>query len=138
VPSFCSTTKADEEAQLGNLHRDGLDVHAVQAFFDQVELAGVVRVVGVGKVGVELGQRGQGGGRVLVAQRGVFDLFGRGELLGQGGAVLRFPQGVVAVKLAQHGHQLLQHAHGEGARAAGGVQHAQALDGDDQLFCLVG
>ena len=129
--------QADEKAQLGNLHGYGLNVHAVEALFNQVELAGVVGVVGVGKVGVELLQRGGGGAGSLVAQGRVFDVFGAGELLGQRGAVLRFPQPVVGVELAQHGDQLLQHAHGESAGAAGRVKHAQALDGGHQRmrFC---
>ena len=75
---------------------------------------------------------------MLVAQGRVFELLGAGKLLSQWGAVLGFPQGVVGVELAQHGHELLQHAHGEGTGAAGRVEHAQALYGGNQRECFSG
>ena len=43
----------DEEAEFGDLDGDGLDVHAVEAVFDEVEFAAVIVVV-VGEVGHDL------------------------------------------------------------------------------------
>ncbi len=53
--------------------------------------------------------------------------------LGHGLAALQvLPLRVVRVELGQHEDQLVQHAHGEGAGAAGRVQHLEPVDGCDE------
>ena len=109
--------KTDEAAQPRHLHGHGLDVHAEEAVPDQIQLARIGH---------------------LVAVKGAGDLFLR-ALTGLGhvdaGRPLHLagpPDLVSRVQLAQHVHQLVEHAHGEGAAAAGRVQDADLLHGPDQ------
>jgi hypothetical protein len=102
--------EGDEEAELGDLDGDGLDVHAVEAVFDEVELAAVV---------------------VVVVGEGAFEFLahGGGVELGELGLL---PALVVGVELAEDIDELVEDAHGEGAGTAGGVEDFQGVDGGDE------
>ena len=93
--------EGDEEAKLRDLDSDGLDVHAIETVFDEVELAAVVVVV-VGKSAFKF----------LAHRSGV--KFGQLGLL---------PAFVVGIELSEDENELVEDAHGKGAGAAGGVQN---------------
>ena len=105
-----------EEAQLGNLDGDGLDVHAIDAVFDQEELAGIVGLVHALLKGLLNGRQTLLALFVIANFEGLAR-FGQGYFLLSG-----FPQGVVGVEAAEHMHDFLQGAHGKGPRATGRVE----------------
>src|SRR5690606_22506899 len=97
----------DEEAELRDLNGDGLDIHTVEAVLDEVELATVVVLV---LLEVPLDSSD---GRVT--RRGVRDLRRPLDLE-------PLPLLVVRVQFVDDVYELLEDAHREGTRSAGGVE----------------
>jgi hypothetical protein len=109
--------QGDEKPQLGDLAGNRLNVHAIQTLLDQVELASIVIVI------VRKGAFERSAG--VLAGRWAFDMCDSGFLPAA-------PATVFAVELAQDVHQLLQHAYRERARATGGIEHLEVVDGVDE------
>lgn len=84
--------------QLGNLHGDGLDVHAVDAVLDQIEFASVVEFVG-GECLLEVGKH-------FFAHRDIGNFPGFGDLP-------LFPALISWVELAEHEYQLVENPTGK-------------------------
>ncbi len=103
----------NEKSELGDLAGDGLNVHAVEAIFDEIEFAAVI---------------------VVVARKGAFNrlpgLFARrGTVEGIQGRFLTLPPAlVIGVELLQHVDELLQQAHREGAGTARRIKGFQVID----------
>src|SRR5690625_2002683 len=117
VACFLITYKRDEKAQLGNLNGNGLNVDAVDAVFNQIQFASVVELIAF-----EAGINGRYG---AAARFSVFNFFGLVELA-------LVPFAVVGVEFAQHKHQLVQNAHGVGAKAAGRVKNLGFVNGGNK------
>lgn len=120
--------QGNEKAQLRYLHGDGLNVHAVNALLDKMELARIIAVLAVRKIPFKFRQflfRGLQGGfaldRVRDCARGPALCFERRP-------VPRLPKQVLWVQLLQHMHQLGQHSHQKRARPAGRVQNLEAVN----------
>ncbi len=115
--------EGDEAAQPGDLYGDGLDIDAVEAVLDEVELSAVV---------------------VVVAGEGTFDRapgrLTRGRTLDaiEGRFLPAAPSGVVRIELSQEGDELLKHPDREGAGAAGWVEDLEVIDRIDEGFGLGG
>ena len=109
----------DEESQFGDLAGDGLNVHAIEAIFNEVEFAAVI---------------------IVVAGEGSFDglagfLSGGGTFDGFQGRFLPSPPAVVfGIELLQHMNKFLKHAHRKRAGAAGRVEGFQTVNGVNQLL----
>ena len=100
----------DEESEFGDLDGDGLDIHTVEAVFDEVELAAVV---------------------VVVVLEGGFEGFAhRGGV--EFGELGLFPAFVFRIELAEDVNEFVEGAHGECAGATSGVEDLHLVDGGDQ------
>lgn len=123
--------EGDEEAELGDLNGDGLDVHAVEAVFDEVELAAVIEFV-VGKGSVDVGDllsEAVDGG---VSNSCVINLFRRFNGRLNTGNLNIPPLFIPLIELAEQIDEFMEDAHGEGTGAAGGVEDFQGVDGGDE------
>ena len=128
--------EGDEEAELGDLGGDGLDVHAVDAVLDEVEFAGEVEGVVAGVEGfLDVGDAGVAIGDLVLVGAGFLEQFAVAAGLARRSRFQRF---VVGVELLQEVHEAVERAHGEGAGAAGGVEDFYAADGGDEGVAGVG
>ena len=111
-PDLLLDHQGDEEAELGDLAGDRLDVDPVDAVLDQVELSAVIEFI--------LGERILDGRDGLLPGIGVRDLRGFGDLAS-------LPFAVVRVQFPKRMDQFVEDAHGESPGTTRGVHNAQAV-----------